>query len=69
MTITPHEIIKIQAEQLTEWVNHPNVFKHLLEQALQRNYKYPQDAAPGMIWRGQDIDHEAVAYLKTTASR
>ena len=73
MTVSLHKIIKIQAAQLMEWRNHPEVMQHLLEQALQRNFEDTQLAGRTQVdpykdvWRGQDIDHEAVRFLKREA--
>jgi hypothetical protein len=76
MRIDIDPIVKIQAEQLLEWTGHPEVFKYLLEQALQQNvrsgFELQKDAHNGLnhrrysdlIWRGQTIDIEAVSFLK-----
>jgi hypothetical protein len=69
MKIEVDKIVKIQAEQLLEWKAHPEVFQHLLEQALQKNLENDRHLiahirTSGSVWRGQDIDHEAVSFLK-----
>ena len=60
--------MQIQAAQLAEWKNagNPELFTHLLEQALQKNLDAGKgkNLFPDDIWRGQDIDSEAVRYLK-----
>jgi hypothetical protein len=70
MTTEVNDIIKIQADQLLEF-NKPgyqDLFRHLLEQALQHNYDLTEvhprlTYEPFNIWRGQNITTEAVSFI------
>jgi len=69
MTIEVNEIIKIQAQQLCEFIPTPDpVFLHVLEQALQHNVDLnlsDERNTTHDTWRGQNIDQEALSFFKS----
>jgi len=67
MTIKVDNIIKIQAAQLIEFSQSPEIFLPLLEQALQHNLETDKNHRLGWgstIWRGQDMNAEVIRIVK-----